>query len=202
MVATPPKLPNIPTETWVKASWEDFITLADNPQYAEGRFYYDDGCMRIEMAALGSALGQDNSIVSMAIVLYAALHNLRIKEVLNTSFRKAGLRESQPDIGFYIGNSFRFPPRNNSPIDIDELAPPALAIEIAASSLSDDLGPKRLLYERMGVQEYWVVNVAQSEIIAFTVRDEGSSRIRESLVLPGLSVAVVEEALQRSASGR
>lgn len=134
----------------------------------------------------------------MTIILYAALHNLRIKEVLNTSFRKAGLRESQPDIGFYIGDSFRFPPHNNAPIDLDELAPPTLAIEIAASSLADDLGPKRLLYERMGVQEYWVVNVARSEIIAFAVRNEGSRRIRESLVLPGLSVSVVEEALRKS----
>jgi Uma2 family endonuclease len=64
--------------------------------------------------------------------------------------------------------------------------------------LSDDLGPKRLLYERLGVQEYWVVNVKAGEVIAFAVADNGSRQIQESLVSPGLAIATVESALQRS----
>jgi Uma2 family endonuclease len=150
------------------------------------------------MAALGSAHGQDNSIVSTVVVLYAALNNIRIKELTNTSFRKTGIREAQPDLGFYLGDSCCFPPRNNSPVNLDELSPPTLAIEIGATSVADDLGRKRLLYERMGVQEYWVVDVAESEVIAFAVQDEGSRRIYESRVLPGLALALVEEALRKS----
>jgi hypothetical protein len=48
------------------------------------------------------------------------------------------------------------------------------------------------------VQEYWVVDVAGGEVIAFAVADGGSRQIRESLVLPGLAIALVEEALKRS----
>lgn len=63
---------------------------------------------------------------------------------------------------------------------------------------ADDIGRKRLLYERLAVREYWVVDVEQSEVIAFAVANEGSRRIRESQVLPGLGISLVEEALQRS----
>lgn len=75
-------------------------------------------------------------------------------------------------------------------------------IEIASTTLSDDLGPKRLLYERLGVNEYWVVDTVvdtnYSRLTAFIIIDGGSREIRVSQVLPELSLDLVEEALQRS----
>ncbi len=198
MVQAPPALKTIATNTWVKATWEEFLALTENPQYTEGKFYYDQGYVRIEMAPLGSAHSQDNSIISTAIVIYATLKNIRIKELTNPSFRKIGIRDSQPDIGFYIGDNFQFPPRNNSPINLDELTSPNLIIEVGASSFADDIGRKRLLYEKLGIQEYWVVNVEDNTILAFTVENQGSRLIEESIVLPGLKIALVVEALQRS----
>lgn len=198
MVKPSPTLENITTDTWVKASWEEFLDFAEDSQYAEGRFYYDEGYMRIEMAALGPAHGHDNSIVSTVVVIYAALKNIRIQEFTNGSFRKTGVRESQPDIAFYIGENFRFPPRSNSPVDTNELGAPTLVIEIGSSTFADDIGRKRLLYERLGVKEYWVVNVESGKIIAFAVANEGSHRLQESQVLPGLAISLVEEALERS----
>lgn len=138
MVNPSPVLQTVPPETWVKAAWEDFLTFADDPTLVSGRFYYDQGYMRIEMSPLGSAHGQDNSILSTVIVLYAALKDIPIKELTNTSFRKSGVREAQLDIACYIGENLTFPPRNNAPINLDELNPPSLVVEIAASSLEDD----------------------------------------------------------------
>jgi len=45
-----------------------------------GRFYYDEGYMRIEMAALGSAHGQDNNIISTVINLFAAIKIFQLKD--------------------------------------------------------------------------------------------------------------------------
>lgn len=198
MVNPLPVLQTVPIETWVKAAWEDFLTFADDPTLVSGRFYYDQGYMRIEMSPLGSAHGQDNSILSTVIVLYAALKNIPIKELTNTSFRKAGVREAQPDIAFYIGENLTFPPRNNAPINLDELNPPSLVIEIAASSLEDDGDRKKTLYQRLGVQEYWVVDVSAGEVTATFLSSAENTPIRESQVLPGLEIALVEEALKRS----
>ena len=71
-------------------------------------------------------------------------------------------------------------------------------IEIANTSLADDKGEKRILYEDLGVSEYWIVDVQNPQVIAFAVADGGSKRIDESQVLPGLKLALLNEALIRS----
>jgi Uma2 family endonuclease len=71
-------------------------------------------------------------------------------------------------------------------------------IEIANSSLKDDLGMKRLLYENLGVEEYWIVDVQTTKIIAFAIADGGSKRIYQSVVLPSLEIHLLENALQKT----
>ncbi|MBD2101997.1 Uma2 family endonuclease [Leptolyngbya sp. FACHB-261] len=198
MVNLPATAQNLQTDTWIKATWEEFLALENDPSWAEGKFYYDQGYLRIETSPLGFAHSRDSSIISTAIILFAALKNLRIVELTNASFRKAGAQECQPDTAFYIGADFSLPPRNNEPVNLDEFDPPTLVIETAASSLNDDLGRKRLLYERLAVQEYWVVNVNTEEVIAFSIANGRSGQVQESEVLPGLSISLIEEALKRS----
>ncbi|MGL4618412.1 Uma2 family endonuclease [Chroococcidiopsis sp.] len=189
---------NFVADTWVKATWEEFIVIADNPDYEKAKFYYDRGYMRIEMPPIGSSRSQDNHIAVIIVNLYASVRQIRIKGLVNCSFRRAGIREFQPDLAFYIGTEFRFPPRSNSPINVEEFPPPTLVIELGATSFNDDIGRKRLIYERAGVREYWVVDVNVGDIIAFEISQGSSGEIQESRVLPGLEIALVKEALQRS----
>ena len=193
-----PTLQNFVTDTWVKASWEEFMALADNPAYEKGKFYYHQGYMRIEMAAVGPRHGRQNSIISYVVIIFASLKDIPIVEFTNTSFRKAGLDEFQPDLAFYIGSGLNVPPETNSPVDLNKYDPPTLVVEVAASSISDDLGRKRLLYERAGVREYWVNDANAWDAIAFSIAQKRSGEIQESLVLSGLTIALVKEALQRS----
>lgn len=186
------------TDTWVKATWDEFLAVTNSSDYQDGRAYFDAGYMRIEMAALGAGHGRQNAIALKVADIFAALHDIRMIEFLNCSFRQAGERECQPDIAFYIGEGFQLPPQNNTPINIELFGPPTLAIEIGASSLSDDLGTKRLLYERLGVQEYWVVDVKAQQVIAFSIAEGRSGQIQVSEVLPDLKMSLVEEALVRS----
>jgi Uma2 family endonuclease len=68
----------------------------------------------------------------------------------------------------------------------------------ASTTLNDDLGLKRLLYECLGIQEYWVVNVQNLIVLAFAVAAAGSRQIQVSQVLPGLEIGTVEETSKRS----
>jgi Uma2 family endonuclease len=186
------------TDTWVKATWEDFVATLDTAPYDEGRSYFDNGYMRVEMAALGGGHARQNSVVSKVVSLFGMVRLVRLAEFTNGSFHKTGEQGCQPDVAFYIGPDFRLPPQDNAPININVYGPPTLAIEIGGSSFKDDLGAKRLLYERLGVSEYWLVNVAEQQVIAFAVAEGGSRQIRVSGVLPGLEIGLIEEALYRS----
>ena len=187
------------TDTWWgKVSWEEFIELAENPAYADGRFYYHQGLLRIEMSPLGPRHGRQSSIISKAVSLFATIKNIRIVEFANTSFRNSGVGEFQPDLAFYIGSGLRVPPQSNEPIDLQDFDPPSLVVELGAATVSDELGRKRLMYEESGVQEYWVNDLNVGEVVAFAIAQGRSGRVRESQVLPGLAIAFVEEAIKRS----
>jgi len=97
-----------------------------------------------------------------------------------------------------VGDRATLAPQGRAIANLDDTPPPDLAIEIADSSLADDLGTKRLLYEELNVAEYWVVDVAACQIIAFQIADQGSRRIIVSQVLPGLELSLLQEALELS----
>ncbi len=198
MVNTLPVPQNSITDTWVSATWEEFLVISERPELEPARCYYDGGWMRIETMPIGFAHARDNSLLASVVSLYGTLKNLPFLSIINGSFRKAGERECQPDLAFYIGTALPNIPRSNSPVDVNLYGAPTLAIEVASTTLSDDLGQKRLLYERLGVQEYWVVNVEAATVIAFAIANGGSRQIQVSAGMPDLPVSVIEEALRRS----
>jgi Uma2 family endonuclease len=186
-------------ETWIPMSWEEFIAITNDPAYEKVKAYYYNGRMRLEgMAALGNPHSRDHGIVMGAVFLFATLEELDLDIHDNCTYRKTGYAEVQPDASYYLGTNAEIVPWEATIIDLDVYPAPDLVIEVAYSSLADDRGEKRLLYESLGVKEYWIIDVQNVSIWAFTVADRGSRRIEQSLVLPGLEIAVLEEAFRRS----
>jgi Uma2 family endonuclease len=186
------------TDAWVKASWLEFMELTEDPNFAYAKFYFDHDLMRMEMTPIGPNHAHEDAIVSKSIGVMTGLKRIPIYEYSNCSYRKQGIAEFQPDLSFYIGSNLKLPPRNDTAVDLDQFDLPTLVIEIAATSIQDDLGYKRLLYEKIGIPEYWVVNARTSEVFAFAIADGRSGRITHSQVLAGLDLAIIETALQRS----
>ena len=150
------------------------------------------------MAPLGSDHANDHSVIIVAVSLWAAIRQIPLTAKDNCTYRKAGLSDAQPDASFYIGKDANIIPWGTNVVDLNLFPPPTLVIEVAKSSLSDDLGEKRLLYEDLQVGEYWVVNVQKAEVVAFQIENGGSRRTMESKVLPGLSISLLQSALQRT----
>ncbi|MDG2616855.1 Uma2 family endonuclease [Thermoleptolyngbya sichuanensis XZ-Cy5] len=186
------------TNAWVPASWEEFVRLTDDPAYAKAKGYYFNQQMRIESVGVGPDHARENTLLILVIGLYCGLNGIPIVGLTHCSYRKAGVREAQPDISYYVGSRAALAPQGRAIANLDEVPPPDLAIEIADSLLADDLGTKRLLYEELEVAEYWVVDVSQSQIIAFQIANQGSRRIPVSQVLPGLELSVLQAALEQS----
>jgi len=189
----------LPTDTWLQVTWDEYIQEIEKPEYEKAKCYYHNEEMRIEMSPVGSDHADNNGIIVILVNLFGIAKAISMRLLINCSYRKPVLREAQPDASYYIGERVKLAPTGSSVVNLDTNQPPDLVIEVADTSLSDDLGEKRLLYEEMGVREYWVVNVKKTQITAFRIiANGGSQRITESDVLPGLTIALLEEGLRRS----
>jgi Uma2 family endonuclease len=186
------------TDTWVNATWDEYLTVISDPIYEKAKGYYFKGRMRLEMSPLGLPHSRDHLIIIHAVCLFASIRNLDLNGHDNCSYRKAGCSEMQPDASFYIGANAEIVPWDATIIDLDIYPTPDLVIEVAYSSLADDMGEKRLLYEALGVREYWIIDVKNTRILAFEIQNLGSRKIEQSQVLPGLEMSLLEQALLKS----
>jgi Uma2 family endonuclease len=186
------------TDTWVAATWDEYIQMIENPAYEKAKGYYHNGRMRIEMPPVGNDHASDHTIIIFAVNLFASIKGIPLNGKDNCTYRKIGFDDSQPDVSYYIGENADIIPYGTSIINLDIYPPPTLVIEVAKSSLADDKGEKRLLYEDLGVAEYWIVDVQNVQVIAFTIKDGGSRRINESQVLPGLPISLLNDAFRRT----
>lgn len=188
----------LPTDTWVHATWDKYVREIEDPAYEKAKGYYYNGKIRIEMSSVGNDHSRDHSIIIYAVHLFAAIKNIDLNGHDNCTYRKTGLNEAQPDVSYYIGKNADVIPWGTTIIDLDRYPSPTLVIEVANTSLSDDKGDKRLLYEELGVAEYWIIDVQNVEVIAFAVENGGSRRITQSQVLPSLAISLLEEAFRRT----
>lgn len=188
--------PKLLSNTWFRATWQEFLQIIDDPAYAKAKGYYYDGQMRLEMG-VGPDHASSNTIIILIIAIICSLKGIPVKGLTNCSYRKTGVREAQPDVSYYIGERAALAPQGSSIVNLDQTPPPDLAIEIADSSLNDDLGKKRLLYEDLGISEYWVIDVENAQIIAFQIVSNGSKRIEQSQVLQNLEIKIIREAIEQ-----
>ena len=185
----------LPTDVWVTATWDEYIQTLREQE--ETKCYYHNGQLRIEMAPQGYDHSYDNFSIGYAVALFSGIKGIPLVGLTNCSFRKIGEREAQPDLAFYIGENAETIPPDTTIVDLDVYPPPDLVIEIAKTSFADDIGSKRMLYEKLNCSEYWVINVVYTQLIAFAIASGGSRAIAKSQVLPPLAFSLLEEALRR-----
>ncbi|MEL7035350.1 MAG: Uma2 family endonuclease [Cyanobacteria bacterium J06592_8] len=186
------------TDTWIDATWEEYLETIENSIYEQAKGYYFNGRMRLEMSPVGNPHSRDHAIVIGFLYLYAGLRGLDLDGHDNCTYRKQGYGEAQPDVSLYLSSKAEIVPWEATIIDLNTYPAPDLVIEVSYSSLPDDKGEKRLLYEAFGVGEYWIIDVKAARILAFKIENRGSYKIEQSQVLAGLEIALLEEALRRS----
>ncbi|MFN6482165.1 MULTISPECIES: Uma2 family endonuclease [unclassified Nostoc] len=186
----------LPTDTWICASWQEYEEAIANLLNEKAKSYYYKGHMRLEIPPVSFDHGKDHVVIIFAVTLFAALKEILATGLDTTTFRKTGVQDCQPDVAYYLRERAQAIPAGTGIVNLDRYPVPDLVIEIAKTSLLDDLGTKRSLYEELGVAEYWVVDVQNAQIIAYAMAEQGSKRIHESQVLP-LTMFTLKVALRR-----
>lgn len=191
----------ITSDTWVPATWDEYLSALDDPAHVKSKGYYSNGLMRLEMqSSVGFDHSKDHSTISLAVNLYGILKGIPFTILDNCSFRKTGYVEFQPDLAYYVGPKATAIPNGTDVVSLEDYPVPDLVVEVAKSSLLDDRTVKRVLYEEVGIAEYWIVKVETAEVLAYQMSDRGSQRIDTSLIFPGLEIATLDQALQLSRS--
>ena len=67
---------NLPTDTWVKATWDEYIRAIEDPLYEKAKCYYYNGNLRIEMPPVGNDHASDQTIIIYTVHLFAAIKNI------------------------------------------------------------------------------------------------------------------------------
>lgn len=66
----------LPTDTWIDATWEEYIRAIAHPVYEKAKGYYHNGQLRIEMPPVGSDHSRDNGIIVVAVNLFGIVRNI------------------------------------------------------------------------------------------------------------------------------
>ncbi len=64
--------PKLLTNTWVTATWDEYLRISNDPAYAKAKGYYFNGQMRVEMG-VGPDHASENTIIILAIGLFCGL---------------------------------------------------------------------------------------------------------------------------------
>jgi hypothetical protein len=90
----------LPTDTWVVASWNDYIQTVEDSSYEKAKCYYNQGRARVEMSPVGNNHASDRAILNHAISLFASLKSIDLNGKDCCSYRKIAVREVHPDLSF------------------------------------------------------------------------------------------------------
>jgi Uma2 family endonuclease len=174
------------------------MVFVSNFNDANDKTDYERGKAQIEMTTIGINHAEDISIIDTFVSIFCTRKGIQQRTLICCNFTKDKVQECQPDLAFYLDYLEHSPPRSDAAVDLNTYPSPTLVVELSAESINDELGEKRMLYESLGTQEYWVIDVSHIRVIAFAIADGGSRRLDVSQVLPNLDIKLVETTLERS----
>jgi len=94
-----------PLDVWILATWDEFVSIADDPASSKLKGYYYSGRMRFEPMSTGSDHSNDHALILFAITFFTAHYRIPATAKDGCAYRKPGFDEFQPDASYYIGNN-------------------------------------------------------------------------------------------------
>ncbi len=185
------------------ATWQDYMAIRDDDTLDWQKIAFHQGWLWVDMGTEGPNHSGLSDFITMMFGFWAFLHP-------ETPFQSYGrclleLPETHacaPDLVLYKGDNIpRWQSGEPRRIDFKRDRLPDLVGEIADTSLSLDLDEQKRLYASLGIAEYWVIDVKGQRLFAFGLTAAGEyAPIASSQVLTGLSIDLVEQALDRLAT--
>jgi Uma2 family endonuclease len=189
---------------WQPATWEDYLTVRDDPGIEWERIFFDNDSLFIDMGKEGI---NHATICDLFTMLFAFWFSQNPEQTFSSLGRclleKPKKRACSPDLVLYLGENYpRWQPGERRYLNFNQWRVPNLVGEIADTTLAMDLDEKKQLYADLGIPEYWVIDVQGKRVFAFVLQENGKyQECGESLALAGLPILLLEETLMQLDEG-
>jgi Uma2 family endonuclease len=193
--------PSINLQQRYDATWADYVQVCDDLDWQKIAFC--KGWLWVDMGTEGPGHARFSDLLTAIFFLWAFLH----PEEPIESFGRCLIESPEtyacaPDLVLYKGENIpQWQAGTPRRIDLAQHRLPDLVGEIGDTTLSLDLDEQKQLYASLGIAEYWVIDVKGMRLFAFGLNSNSVyERIEVSQVLHGLSIALLEQALERLAT--
>jgi Uma2 family endonuclease len=183
-------LPNGATLVIDQVSWDDYEYLLEGLADRPGlRISYD--CGRLEIVSPSPGHGYYECLVEDLVLLFCEAFRIPLEKYGRTTWRRKSLSKGAvPDASFYIKNAGRI---IGNKISLESDPPPDIIVEVEVTRSSQSKSP---IYAALGVPELWRYD---GKTCRFYARiEDGYQETRVSRFLPGLTGAVIAEAIELS----
>jgi Uma2 family endonuclease len=194
-----------PTPQWQPATWADYERSRDAMVEGNGRLFFHQGYLWIDMGGEGINHARFNDLITLVFFLW---FSQRVPDQVFDSMsgcllEQDGQQAASPDKVLYVGGDApRWQEREPRSIDLGKWRVPDLVAEVADTTLASDLDQKKQLYAALQIPEYWVVDVKGARVLAFWLDAAGRyQEISISVALVGLPIALVTETLAQLSQG-
>ncbi|MBD2771921.1 Uma2 family endonuclease [Iningainema tapete] len=184
---------------WQTATWQDYVALRDDPKLERIRLFFDEGWLWVDMGAEGINHASISDLFTMLFFIWSTQRPEQVFSSLGRCLlEKSPLKAGAPDLVLYLGEDYpRWQPGEPRRIDLHQWLAPNLVGEISDTTLTTDLDEKKKIYASLGISEYWVIDVRGQRVFAFQLQDGKYTECTESVVLQGLPISLLNQALER-----
>jgi len=189
---------------WQPATWEDYLHYRDAANDEEVRLFFNDNYLFVDMGSEGINHASITRLFTMLFFIwFARFPEQTASDLGGCLMEKAPQKAASPDLVLYVGEGVpQWQPGEPRLIDLNKWRVPDLVGEVADTTLASDLDEKKQIYAALKIPEYWVIDVQARRIFAFILQENGKYiESTESVVLKGLSIALLTETLNQLNAG-
>lgn len=197
---TSPKTATTSSYSRRQVAWSDYVALRDDEQQDWRKIVFDEGDLWVDMGKEGPNHAAFSDLITALFFIWSFLYpELVLQSYGRCLMEKPNSRACAPDLVLYRGDDIpRWQVGEPRRIDLTKHRLPDLVGEISDTTLSLDLDEQKRLYAKLGIAEYWVIDVKGLRVFAFGLTDAGDYKaIEVSQVLSGLPLQLVEQTLER-----
>ncbi|MGK7957217.1 MAG: Uma2 family endonuclease [Crocosphaera sp.] len=195
-----PKILENDIPQWQPATWSDYLNYRDDETQDRLKLFFDHNYLLIEMGREGINHSQFCELLTMLIFAWFSRHPEAKFSLLNRcQLEKPNTQAAAPDLVLYLGDDYpTWQIGERRYLNVEKFRLPDLVGEVGDTTLATDLDEKKHLYAKLGIREYWVIDVRGKRVIAFLLAENGIyQEIKVSQALKGLQLSLMNQTLER-----